>query len=83
MAAARGEEGADTYQHALALIAVDLYREAILTLGQGAKLAGLSLADFIDLCAQLHVPILWEPVGGIVADVQAAGAMVADDRPGS
>ncbi|MBI4491762.1 MAG: UPF0175 family protein [Chloroflexi bacterium] len=67
--AARGE-AADTYQRALELIAVELYREATLTLGQGAKLAGMCLSDFIDLCDSLGVPILWEPEGGIGAEVE-------------
>ena len=70
VAAAHGAEAADTYQQALALIAVELYREATLTLGQGAKLAGMALSDFIDLCGSLHVPILWEPDGGIAAEVE-------------
>ena len=70
VAAARGEEAAAAYQRALELIAVELYRQAVLTLGQGAKLAGMSLSDFIDLCGSLNVPILWEPEGGIGAEVE-------------
>jgi Uncharacterised protein family (UPF0175) len=60
VAAARRGEAADTYRRVLELIAVELYREAILTPGQGAKLAGMSLVDCSDLRAHLHVPILWE-----------------------
>ncbi len=82
VAAARGGEAADTYQRVLELIAVELYREAVVTLGQGAKLAGMSLEDFIDLCAQLHVPILWETAGGVAGDVQAAAA-IADGSQSS
>lgn len=80
VAAARGKEAGDTYQRALVLIAVELYRQAILTLGQGAKLAGMSLSDFIDLCDSLSVPILWEPERGLDAEVEAAAAM-ADGTP--
>ncbi|MBI3910852.1 MAG: UPF0175 family protein [Armatimonadetes bacterium] len=69
VAAARGAESMGTYQRALELLAVELYRGATITLGQGAKLAGMSLSDFIDLCASLDVPILWEPEGGIGAEV--------------
>ncbi len=53
-------EAAATYQRVLELIAVELYRGARVTLGQGAKLAGMPLSDSIDLCAKLHIPILWE-----------------------
>jgi len=83
VAAARGGEAANTYQRVLDLIAVELYREALVTLGQGAKLAGMSLADFIDLCTQLHVPILWETADGLAADVQAAVAIADGSQPGS
>ena len=74
VAAARGKESGDTYQRALELIAVDLYRQAILTLGQGAKLAGMPLSDFIDLCDSMGVPILWAPERGLDAEVEAAAA---------
>lgn len=70
VAAARGEEAAGAYQRALELLAVELYRDATLTLGQGAKLAGLLLGDFIDLCGQLRVPVLWEPGGDIEAEAE-------------
>ncbi len=83
VAAARGREAADTYQRVLELIAVELYREATLTLGQGAKLAGLPLADFIDLCAQLQVPILWETTDGLAADIDAAAAIADGTRSSS
>ena len=83
VAAGRGPDVADAYQRTLELIAVELYREATLTLGQGAKLAGLSLGDFIDLCARLRVPILWETEGSLDADVQAATALADDSLPGS
>jgi hypothetical protein len=75
VAAAHGPGAADTYQLALELFTVELYRDATLTLGQGAKLAGLALGDFIDLCARLGVPILWDSDSGLDRDVEAAAAM--------
>lgn len=80
VAAARGEAAGDAYQRALKLIAVELYREAILTLGQGAMLASMSLSDFIDLCGRLYVPILWEPERGLEAELEAAEAMADISR---
>ncbi|MGD9889793.1 MAG: UPF0175 family protein [Dehalococcoidia bacterium] len=76
--AAMGAEHADSYQSVLQLIAVDLYRDETLTLGQGAKLAGLALGDFIDLCERLQVPILWESSEGIAADADALAAIPRD-----
>lgn len=70
VAAARGAEAAATYDRALELLAVELYRNGTLTLGQGAKLAGLGLGEFVDLCGALQVPVLWEPEGGVRADIQ-------------
>jgi len=81
VAAARGGDAAATYQRALELLAVELYRDARLTLGQAAKLATMSLGDFIDFCAQLNVPILWEMEDGLAADVQAAAAIADGSRP--
>jgi hypothetical protein len=72
----------DVYQQALALVAVDLYRDEVLTLGQAARLAGLPLGDFIDLCGKLHVPVLWEPKGGIAADVDALDSLLKDSSGG-
>ncbi len=77
VAAARGA-GLEVYQRALELIAAELYRSATLTLGQGAKLAGLPLGDFIDLCGRLHVPVLWDPVKGVRADVDALETMLQE-----
>ena len=75
VAAARGAEAADTYERVLELLAVDMYRDGVLTLGRGATLASMSLSDFIDLCAKLNVPILWEPERGLAAEVKAAAAI--------
>ena len=76
LAAARGEEAAAGYERALELLAVELYRTQELTLGQAAKLAGLHLSDFIDLCSSMQVPVLWEPLGGLEAEVEALQAAV-------
>jgi len=77
VAAARGVD-ASVYEQALEFIAVDLYREGTVTLGQAARLAGLQLGDFIDLCGRLQVPILWEPKAGIAAEVDALAATLED-----
>ena len=77
VAAAMGAEHADSYRSVLQLIAVDLYRDQTLTLGQGAKLAGLALGDFIDLCERLQVPILWAPPSGVAADADVLIAGIA------
>ena len=72
--------GDDVYQQALSLVSVELYRQAQLTLGQAAKLAGMPLGEFIDLCGRLRVPVLWEPPGGIEAELDALNAAVAEER---
>lgn len=77
IAAARGV-APDIYDDALALIALDLYRREVLTLGQAARLAGMGLGDFIDLCGALHVPVLWDPKDGIRAEVDAMEALLED-----
>lgn len=74
VAAALGGQG-DVYRHTLALVASELYRQGTLTLGQAAKVAGLALGDFIDLCGRLRIPVLWEPEGGLAADVDALAAL--------
>jgi predicted HTH domain antitoxin len=83
VAVAAGAEQADAYQRVLQLLAVELYRDNIITLGQGAKLASLVLSDFIDLCGRLHVPILWEPPNGIDADADALATIVTGTPLGS
>ena len=72
-------DGTDIYQQAMELLAVELYQEEVLTLGQGAKLAGMPLGDFIDLCGKLHVPILWPPAEDIGADVDAFTSAISGD----
>ena len=73
--AAATEDGGDAYRQALTLVAAELYRQGTLTLGQAAKVAGLALGDFIDLCGRLRIPVLWEPEGGLAADVDALEAL--------
>ena len=80
VAAVRGG-GSDVYQRALEFIALDLYQREILTLGQGAKLAGMGLGDFIDLCGALHIPVLWEAKQGIGAEVDGFAAAKPLFRP--
>lgn len=70
VAAASGD-GGDTYRHTLTLVATELYRQGTLTLGQAARVAGQDLGAFIDLCGRLRIPVLWEPEGGLAADVDA------------
>lgn len=70
IAAARGVEP-DVYERALELLAVDFYRGEVLTLGQAARLSGMALGDFIDLCGRLQVPILWGTAESVEADVDA------------
>ena len=75
IAAARGVEP-DVYQRALELIALDLYRREVLTLGRAARLAGMDLGDFIDLAGRLRIPILWEPEGGLRQEVDAIAKLL-------
>jgi predicted HTH domain antitoxin len=75
---------ADVYQNALALLAVKLFDDGALSLGRAAELGGMSLADFIDLNAALHVPILREPEHDVAAEVDAFEewlSSVRRDRP--
>jgi hypothetical protein len=74
-------DGSDIYERALELLAVDLYRRNVLTLGNAATLAGLPLGDFIDLCGRLRVPVLWEPPEGIEAEVAAFGSLLDREDP--
>ncbi len=74
VAASRGV-ALDVYERALDLVAVELYRQAVLTLGQAARLAGLPLGDFIDLCGQLRVPVLWDGPLGPGADADALNSL--------
>lgn len=68
--------GTDVYDRALAAIVVHLFRDSVLTLGQAAKLAGLALGDFIDLCGDLEVDILSTTEEELNADIAALEAAV-------
>jgi hypothetical protein len=81
VAAARGADAGAMYEQALDLLAVELYRQAVISLEQGATLAGIALHDFIDLCSRLNVPILWEPPGGIRAEVDRLDEFLKQGRP--
>ena len=80
VAAARGADTSELYRRALDLIAVESYRDGTLTLGQAARLVGVPLSDFIDLCGRLHVPVLWESDTGLEAEESAASAAAQDAR---
>lgn len=78
VAASHGAEPGSIYQRALELLAAEHYRQGILTLGQAARLTGLELGDFIDLCGRLQVPILWPSDERLGEDLAAAAAMHDD-----
>lgn len=59
----------EIYRSALQVVAVDLFDRGMLSMGRAARLAGVPLGDFIDLCDRLHVPILREPDAGLVEEV--------------
>jgi hypothetical protein len=73
----------DVYQHALELLAVDLYKQETLTLAQGAALAGMHLSDFIDLCSRLYVPILWDSGEDLAADLEAFRSLLSPTSGGT
>ena len=39
------------------LIALELFREGVISIGKGAEIAGMCIADFIDLTAQKEIPL--------------------------
>ena len=61
----------DVYRRTLALVAVDLFDRGTVSMGRAARFAGMNLADFIDLCGQLHVPVLREPPEGFDGELAA------------
>ncbi len=50
----------ELYQAALEIIAVHLFDEDTLSMGQAARLLGISMEAFIELCFRLEVPVLRE-----------------------
>jgi prevent-host-death family protein len=72
-----GDGGDSIYRDALRLIAMDLFQNQVLSLGKASRLAVMSLSDFIDLCGQMRVPVLFEPEEGFAAEVAAAKVWLA------
>lgn len=48
------------YQHALQVVAAQLFDEQVLTMGQAAHVAHLSVSQFMELCARLEIPVIRE-----------------------
>jgi hypothetical protein len=71
------------YASTLAVIAVDLYRCGDLSIGKAARLAGSPLAEFIQLCGKMDVPVLDEPPGGLDAELRGLEAALESNRRGT
>lgn len=69
------------YRDALGVVAVDLYRRGLLSLGRAARLAGIPLAEFILLSGKMHVPVLREPPGGLEAELAGLEGALRGSRP--
>lgn len=54
-------------------LAARLFDEERITLGQGAKLAGMSQSAFIDLLATLQIPVARSAPGELEAELEAFG----------
>ncbi len=52
-------------------LAVRLFDEGVLTQGQAAKLAGLTLADFFAVCAARQVPVVRYDEGELDSELKA------------
>lgn len=50
----------NVYMHVLEIIAVNLFDQGLLSMGQAARLLGISINDFIGLCDRLEAPVLRE-----------------------
>jgi prevent-host-death family protein len=74
------EDGEGVYRDTLALVGVDLFNRGVLSMGRAARLAGIGLADFIDLCGRLHVPVLREPPEGFDGELAAFDAEVGGEE---
>lgn len=83
IALASGQRTGDdsVYPAALAVVAVDLYRRGLLSVGRAARLAGIPLAEFILLSGKVHVPVLREPPGGLEAELAGLEAALQGNRP--
>ncbi|HLJ68488.1 MAG TPA: UPF0175 family protein [Chloroflexota bacterium] len=53
----------------LEIVAVNMFDQELLSLGQAARLSGMAIGDFIDLASRLGVAILRETAGGIATEV--------------
>lgn len=76
-----GEESARIYHRVLALVAAEQYRQGVLSIEQAAKLAGLPLGDFIDLCSELRIPVLWNSAESLAPDETADTTRTGDEPP--
>lgn len=56
-------------------LAVKLFDEGVLTQGQAAKVAGLSLADFFAACAARQVPVVRYEPGELEKELEALDGM--------
>ena len=70
-AAAASGDKPNVYRSAVQVLAVKLYDGGVLSIGRAAELAELSLADFMDLCGELYVPVYRAPQQGLEAEVDA------------
>lgn len=59
-AAGWGQAGDGVYEKVLEVVAADLFDTGVLSMGQAARLLGITVNDFIELCDRLEVPVLRE-----------------------
>ena len=51
------------------LLAVHLFDQGTLSIGRGARLAGLGVSEFVNLCDRLQIPILRQPAEELEKEV--------------
>jgi predicted HTH domain antitoxin len=51
------------------LLAAHLFDQGALSIGRGARLAGLPVDEFVDLCDRLHISILRQPAENLAKEV--------------
>ena len=73
---------AQLYQSVRRLLAVDLYQRDVLSLGRAAKFAGMPLADFIQFCGRMLVPVLAAPESGPGAEADAFEDWLESEQAG-
>lgn len=54
-------------------LAVKLFDEETISLGKAARLAGMSVADFMDHLAELHIPVARPRAGELEQELEAFG----------